>query len=176
MGLSINKVALIGNAAGGKTRLSVRLSQQMQIPATHVDSIQFLPGMIIRPLQETRSLLNEIVSEEQWIIDGFGPLDLLEARFQIADRIILVDLPLWRHYWWLFKRQMKTIWRPRPELPLGCRETSLLHVFKLIKTVWRIHYKMRPELLRILGRPDLKPKVIIIQNLKAWNKLFETGI
>lgn len=56
----MNRIAVIGNGGGGKTTISRRLHQIYQLPLTHVDSIQFLAGMIPRNTEETRSILNQL--------------------------------------------------------------------------------------------------------------------
>jgi adenylate kinase family enzyme len=168
----ISKISIVGNAGGGKTTLSRSLAQIYQLPLTHVDSIQFLPGMTIRPQEETRRTLLEVSAQNKWLIDGFGPLDLIEQRFQLADRVIFVDFPLWRHSWWCAKRQIRSLWRKREELPEGCFEGTWSHTLKLYKTLFKVHKLMRPELIRILEREKLKNKVLFVRSLKQWNLVF----
>ena len=172
----IQRVAVIGNAGGGKTTLSRQLSKLYGLPVTHVDTIQFLPGMKVRPLDETRVALNKVTSQEKWVIDGFGPLDLIEKRFEIADRVVFVDFPLARHCWWCAKRQVRSLWRPREELVEGCNEATVAHTIKLYKTIWRVHTQMRPELLKILNRENLKHKVVTVSTLRRWKQIFRGGI
>jgi adenylate kinase family enzyme len=172
----ISRIAVVGNSGGGKTTLSRSLSQIHQSPLTHVDTIQFLPGMVIRPLDETRKTLREITNHEKWLIDGFGPLDLIEERFQLADRIVFVDFPIWRHYWWSTKRQIKSLWTSRSELPEGCDEATIAHTIKLFKILWRVHKKMRPEVLKIFARESLKHKMVFIRNMKEWNQIYNKGL
>lgn len=171
------KIAVIGNIAGGKTLLSNRLGLLLDIPVTHIDSIQFLPGMMVRPYKESIEKINSITdSQSKWLIDGFGPLDILEKRLRLADAIIFIDFPLWRHYWWCTKRQIKNLWSPRKELPNGCNELTYYHTKKLFKTLWQIHTKMRPEMIRILSRENIKNKVIFISNLQEWNNIHKNGL
>lgn len=168
---------VVGNIAGGKTRLSRKLAHLHGLPLTHVDQLQFLPGMKIRPLPETRKTLLEITAQEAWLIDGYGPLDLLEKRFQAADRVVFIDFPLWRHLWWLSKRQGAALLGfSRRELPEGCSERSWAHTRKLYQTLWRMHRQMRPELLRIFAREPLKHKMVFIRDLRAWKKLSQEGL
>lgn len=164
----MSKIAVIGNAGGGKTTLSRKLSTQLNSPLHHVDSHQFLTGMQIRPHQETIKILNEIQAHSHWIIDGYGPLDIIEKRFLLADQIIFIDFPLWRHYWWSFKRQVISFWSPRAELPNGCNEANFQQTYKLFRTIWKVHTKMRPELVRILNRPTLREKVRVISSYKEY--------
>lgn len=171
----IKKIAVIGNAGGGKTALSRHLARYYDLPLVHVDSIQFIPGMKIRPYKESISLLLEHEAQEKWIIDGYGPLDIIEKRFLKSDRIVFIDFPIWRHYWWCTKRQIQNLWSRRSELPEGCDERSWEHTVKLYKTLWRVHKQMRPELIRILNRENLRDKVVTIHTLSQWKTLARQG-
>ncbi|MBO9667498.1 MAG: hypothetical protein J7501_11885 [Bdellovibrio sp.] len=173
---NIRKIAVIGNAGGGKTVLSRRLGEIHSLPVVHVDSIQFVSGMKIRSHKESIGILTAYQEGADWIIDGYGPLDILEKRFKLADRIVLIDFPLWRHYWWATKRQFINLWSPRKELPEGCDERNWQHTKKLFKTIKQVHRLMRPELLRILGREELKNKVTIVTTVSDWNSLYRSGL
>src|SRR6476469_9572348 len=102
--------------------------------------------MKIRPLPETRAALNEITAQENWLIDGYGPLDMIEKRFGLADVVVFIDFHLSRHIWWCTKRQIQSFWSKRSELPEGCNEATWEHTVKLFKALWRVHKQMRPEL------------------------------
>ncbi len=167
----IQKIAVVGNAAGGKTTLSRSLARRLQLPLIHVDSIQFLPGLKLRPFQESKQILQEIESKDQWIIDGYGPLDLIENRFLLADKIIFIDWPLRRHQLWFLKRQLKNIFQPRAELPFDCNEITWAHTMKILKSMKSSHQQMRPELLKIFARENLKNKVIYVRSIKDLKKL-----
>lgn len=165
------RIAVIGNSCSGKTTLARALAQQCGLPITHVDSLQFLPGMKIRPHKESIALLQAVQTQETWIIDGYGPLDILEERLRRADRIVFIDLPLWRLFWWCTKRQIQNLWSFRQELPEGCNELTWSHTKKLYQNIWKAHKLMRPELLRILERKDLHEKVIHVRTLGDWQRL-----
>ena len=156
--------------------MSRKLSARLNIPLYHVDTYQFIAGMQIRPHVETIKILSDIQEEETWLIDGYGPLDIIEKRFGLADTIIFIDFPLWRHYWWSLKRQITSLWNPRKELPEGCFEANVQQTYKLFRTIWKVHTKMRPELLRILNRPQLRDKVRSVRSYNQFKKICEGGI
>jgi adenylate kinase family enzyme len=163
------KIAIIGNGGGGKTTLARAIASRYGLKLTHVDSIQFLAGMKVRDREETSRLLNALADEPSWVIDGFGRLDVMTRRFEIADRIVFVDFPLWRHYWWCTKRQVKSLWAPRSELPDGCNEATFSYTIELYKTLWRVHRTIRPELLKIFARPEIAGKVVKVRTMPEWN-------
>jgi adenylate kinase family enzyme len=172
----IQKIVVVGNAGSGKTTLSRYLAKIHGLPLTHVDSIQFLPGMKIRPHQESIQMLTEIENKDQWIIEGYGPFDIIERRFQAADRIVFLDPPLWRLYWWCTKRQIKNAWSKREELPEGCNEFSIAQTLKLYRTVKTLHEKMRPELLKIFNRENLRGKMVWVRKMGEWEEIRKNGL
>ncbi len=172
----IKKIAIIGNGGGGKTTLSRSLASRYDLPLTHVDSIQYLAGMQVRPSDQTSAILKAAASQERWVIDGFGSIEVMTERFESADKIVFVDFPLWRHYWWCTKRQVKSIWSPRTELPDGCDEASFAYTIRLYKILWRVHHQIRPRLLDVFAKPEIQHKVVTVVSLKSWNSVFKKGI
>ncbi|MGE0762556.1 MAG: flagellar protein FlaR [Bdellovibrionales bacterium] len=172
----IQKVVVIGNSCGGKTTLSRHLAKRHNLPLTHVDSIQFLPPMRIRPHAESIAELRCVQAQESWLIDGYGPLDILEERLRLANKIVFLDWPLWHHYWWCSKRQVKNLWSRRVELPADCNENGWVQVLKSYRSLWQVHQKMRPEMLRILLLPDMREKTIFIHNNQDWRKIWTLGL
>ena len=172
----IHRIAVVGNACAGKTTLSRKLAIIHQLPLTHVDSIQFLPGMKIRPRPQAVELLNKVEETEKWLIEGYGPFEMIEKRFQLATHIVFIDLPLWRLLWWATKRQLSRPWKKREELPEGCNEFGLAQTKKLFKTILKMNEKMRPQLHRFFSHESLRPKMIHIRSYSDWNKVFKNGV
>lgn len=174
----MRRIVIIGNSGGGKTTLSRKLHKIHQLPLHHVDSIQFLPGMKVRNHADSIADLTVIQNQESWIIEGYGPLDILEKRLALADRIVFIDFPLWKHMYWSLKRQLfyMVTRSQRPELPKNCFEGTWAQTRRLFKSIHNVHYQMRPELLRILSREQLKPKVEYINTQKQWDFVFRHGL
>lgn len=170
----MKRIAVLGNSCAGKTTLSRKIQEQTGLPLYHVDSYQFDSQLNIRPYKETIEVLKKIQAQEVWIIDGYGPLDLLIDRMRLADEIVFLDFPLWRHYYWFFKRQFYSLFRRRSELPKGVSELSFAHLIKGLRGIKKVHLQMRPELLRILQRAELQNKVKIITELDQY-KRYEAG-
>ena len=159
------KITIVGNIASGKTFLARQLSERLGIPVTHIDTIQFDRNLNINDLHQTRNLLTQVQNQDDWIIDGQGPLDMFEGRFAKADQIIFIDLPIYMNFILLTFRIIKNVFSPRKELPLGHSELSWRHIKKQYRTTWAIHKKMRPELIRMLNRKEFKPKVMTLTGL-----------
>ena len=146
----MTRVAVIGNAGGGKSTLCRKLSTARQLPFFPVDHFQWKPGWVPATYAEIKERHDEILTHERWIIDGWGPPDLIIARFDAADTLILVDHPLYIHYWWAIKRQVKCLFVPRLDGPEGC--PMLPVTWPLLKMIWDIHYHARPQLLEMINR------------------------
>jgi hypothetical protein len=132
----------------------------------HVDSIQFLPQLKLKNPDKTRTELLEISMREQWIIDGFGPLNIIEDRFQKSDLVVFIKLPLFLVYWWMLKRQIKALFVQRKELPADCFEATPQQTYKLIKNIYNVHTGMWPQLDRIFKKDMYKNKVVFLENKK----------
>lgn len=156
--------------------LSRRLARLHGLPCVHVDTLQFLPDLRVRPLEETRAALRAAEAGECWLIDGYGPLDMIENRFALADRVVFVDLPKWRHLWWLTKRQVSLLWSSRSELPEGSNELTWTHTRKLYRTLLGMDRGMNPELRRIFARPVHAGRVVTIRSMEDWRRVYRDGV
>jgi hypothetical protein len=103
----MKKVAVFGNAGGGKSTLARTLAKLTSLPLHAVDVMQFRAGGGKVPHDEYLSAHAELIRRETWIIDGFGCAASAWERFAAADTLVYVDLPLLNHYLWVTKRLIK---------------------------------------------------------------------
>jgi adenylate kinase family enzyme len=167
---SMTRIAVIGNAGGGKSILSRRLSTALDIPLFPIDCIQWKPGWTPATYDDIKHQHDQILARQRWIIDGWGLWDLIEARFAAADTIIFVDHPLVVHYWWAVKRQIACILAPRPDGPEDC--PMLPMTWPLLKMIWNIHYHARPRLIKLINHHRADKLVIHIPSPKELNLFF----
>lgn len=143
----MTRVAVLGNAGGGKSILARRLAAATELPLHPLDHLLWRPGWQAVPEAEFHTAHRALIAEERWIIDGVGTLESIRERLARCDTVILVDLPLWRHLWWAMKRQAACLVRPRPDGPPGC--PMLPVTGRLLRMIWWIHLRLRPELLAL---------------------------
>ena len=167
----MTRVAIIGNAGGGKSTLSRRLSQALGLELFAIDRIQWKPGWIAASPEELKSHHDAILARERWIIDGWGTQETIVARFEAADTIILVDHPLHVHYWWALKRQFKCLFQPREDGPEGC--PMLPMTWPLLKMIWIIHRHARPPLLELVNSYRDKKQVVHIHSPHELHKFIQ---
>ena len=103
----MKRVAVFGNAGGGKSTLARRLSELTGLPLYSVDSLKYRAGGGEVPEGEYLKAHGDLLHREAWIIDGFGSVATAWERFAAADTLIYVDLPIFVHYMWVSKRLIK---------------------------------------------------------------------
>ena len=118
----MKRVAVFGNAGGGKSTLARRLAELTGLPLYVVDLMQFRAGGGEVPHEEFLRAHADLLRLDEWIIDGFGNVASAWERFAVADTLIYIDLPLWIHYSWVTKRLVKGMFAS----PKGWPENSPL--------------------------------------------------
>ncbi|HSF72998.1 MAG TPA: hypothetical protein VLA84_04260 [Microcoleus sp.] len=116
----MKKVAVFGNAGGGKSTLSKRLLDITGLPLYVLDKIKYPSGGVEVSQEDYKRAHQEILQTDRWIIDGFGCMETVWLRLDEADTLVDVDLPLYVHFWWVTKRQISGHFKP----PEGWHENS----------------------------------------------------
>jgi adenylate kinase family enzyme len=126
----MKRVAIFGNAGGGKSTLGRRLAELTGLPLYVVDMMQFRSSGIQVPRHEFLQAHADLLRRDGWIIDGFGGAAVAWERFAAADTLIYVDLPLLTHYIWVTKRLIKGLFAnpkvgPKTALCGAARSTAI---------------------------------------------------
>src|SRR6516162_6632769 len=115
----MKRVAVFGNAGGGKSTIARRLAELTGLPLYVVDMMQFRAGGVKVPQDEFLQAHADLLRRDEWIIDGAGGMALLWERFAAADTLVYVDLPLLIHYTWVTKRLIKGLFASPKGWPEG---------------------------------------------------------
>ncbi len=167
------RIAVIGNAAGGKTTMCTKIGAHLGLEVYQLDLLQWKPGGMPAPLEEFTEQHNELVRKDHWIIDGWGSWESIELRFAAADTIILINHRLHVHYWWLFKRQVPHIILTR--LSFAEKRQLLIETWKLVKAMWQVHRLERQKLIEVLDSHRGVKRIIHIGSPKELNE-FIAGV
>lgn len=159
----MTRIAIIGNAGGGKSTLARRLRDVLGLPLHAVDRLQWRPGWILAPQAELAAALARLLDEPRWIIDGWGDFEAIEARFEKADTVVLLDFPVWRHYRWALKRQVGCLFRPRVDGPAGC--PMLPMTWPMLKLIRAIDRDAMPRLRALVAAQRDRRRVLHIRTL-----------
>ena len=90
----MKKVVIMGNAASGKSTLSMKIKEKTGLPVFHLDKILWKKNWERTPEDEFISKHNEIISQEKWILEGVAYKSTYKDRFEAADTIIYLDTPV----------------------------------------------------------------------------------
>ena len=168
----MKKVAVFGNAGGGKSTLSRRLGDMTGLPWVPLDSIQYRPGGGEVPHTEFKAAHDELLQQDQWIVDGFGSIDTVWERLKVADTLVYLDMPVWRHYWWVTKRFLQGAWAWPAGWPEG---SSLLKgTLKSYPTVRLCHAKLTPKYREYVEQARASKQVYHLRSLKDIETFYQT--
>lgn len=140
----MKRIAIIGNAGGGKSTLARKLSDMLDIPHFEIDKFQWKPDWTMYPADEFEAAHDDILTREVWILDGFASWQSIEKRLELADTAILIDLPLWMHFWLIAERQFNWYKGDMADKPGG--HPSPPPTKKLFEVVWNIDRDFMPRL------------------------------
>lgn len=161
----MRRVAVFGNAGGGKSTLAQRLAEITGLPLHVIDIIQYPDGRYrpeekdggkISP-EEYRKIHADILRQDQWIIDGFESVPSAWERFAVADTLVYVDLPILTHYWGDTTRFATGLFKN----PKGWPERSPIWESTLdaYMVVGRCHRLLRPKYRRYVAEAASSKRV-----------------
>jgi adenylate kinase family enzyme len=140
---AMKRVAVFGNAGGGKSTLARQLAEITGLPLHVLDKLQFKESGAAVPHDEYLELHRNLLAKEAWIIDGYGDNTTVWERFRVADTLIYVDLALPIHYWRVTRRLIKGLFADPEGWPKGSPLwSSTMSSYKVIP---RCHRYMTPR-------------------------------
>ena len=139
----MKRVAVFGNAGGGKSTLARQLSELTGLPLYPLDLIQFRAGGGAVSHEDFLAAHAELLTRDDWIIDGYGSRATAWERFAVADTLIYLDLPLVLHHWWVTKRLIKGLFKTPEGWPAG--SPMWRSTVDSYKVLWRCHRSLTPQ-------------------------------
>ncbi len=153
----MKRVAVFGNAGGGKSTLARRLAEITRLPLHPLDRIQFRTGGSPVPHAEYLQVHADLLRQDEWIIDGFGCVPSAWERFARADTLVYVDLPLLTHGWWVTKRLVQGLFATPEGWPPGSpiwRSTMSSY-----SVLWLCHRRLTPRYRRLVAEAASSKRV-----------------
>lgn len=168
----MKRVAVFGNAGGGKSSLARRLAELTGLPLHVIDMMQFRPGGAAVPHDEYLAAHADLIGRDAWIIDGFGSVASAWERFAAADTLIHVDLPVLTHYRWVTKRFLKGLFAS----PKGWPERSPLWASTLssYRVVWSCHRTLTPRYRTLVAEAASGKRVHHLRSASEIQTFLET--
>ncbi|NJK48709.1 adenylate kinase [Candidatus Gracilibacteria bacterium] len=167
----MKKVAVFGNAGGGKSTLSKKLSHITGLPLYILDKIQYQSGGIEVSPEDYKCAHEQILATDRWIIDGFGCMETLWMRLNEADSLVFVDLPLYVHFWWVTKRAIAGHFKP----PEGWPERSPILKSSLIsyRVLWLCYKYLTPKYREYVKQAQNTKSVYHIRSTQQISQFLE---
>jgi hypothetical protein len=81
-----------------------------------------------------------------------GRLESIAPRIERATHVILVDMPLWQHFWLAAERQIAWAQGALAERPAGLAEMPPTRAF--FETIWTLDRDWLPEIRERLARAE----------------------
>jgi adenylate kinase family enzyme len=132
----MERIMVVGISAGvGKTTFARRLGEILGIEVTHLDSLYWKPGWVEAELEEFSASQKEVVKKQQWIIEG-NYSNTFELRFNHADTIVYLELPMYVCLYRVVKRWLTNLGENRPDMGEGCTEKMEWAFLKFIITTY----------------------------------------
>ena len=154
------KIHIIGGSGTGKSYIADILSKQFKVPHFDLDDIFWDNNSqyygIKMPINRRTKLLEKILQEENWIIEGVY-YKWLEDSFKKADYIFILNVSTWVYKYRIILRFLKR----KVGSAKGNKET-IESLIKLIKWTDNYNKKTIPKIIDFLE--PYKKKVIVLES------------
>lgn len=173
----MKKIAVIGKPANGKSTLSKELALATGIKLYALDSVLYKPNGEEVSRQSYEEFHESIISSDEWIIEGFGPMSSLDSfnrRLEAADTLIYIELSYIVTYWLVAKRFLKGLfikpegWPEGSSILKGTMESY--RVLKYCPKFWNDSFLQRLENLAS------DKSLYIIRSLSELNNFVEKNV
>ena len=170
----MKKVAVFGKPGGGKSTLSKKLASATSIKLHALDSILYKANGELVDRNKYDEEHENILSSENWIIDGFGPIGSFNKRLEVADTLIYIELPYAISYWLVTKRLLKGLvvkpegWPAGSSVLKGTLESY--KVLKLCPKFWNDDFMQRLEKI------STNKSLYVIRSISELNSFIDKNV
>lgn len=167
----VRKIAVFGNAGGGKSTLARKLADLTGLPLYPLDMIQYRAGGGAVPHDEYLRAHGELLARDAWIIDGFGSAPSAWERFEAADTLVYVDLPLFTHFRWVTKRLVKGLFVTPEGWPAGSPIVS--STISSYRMLWLCHRRLTPRYRQLVAEARTRQRVHHLRSAAEISRFLE---
>lgn len=168
----MKRIAVFGNAGGGKSTLARALAEITGAPLHVVDEMQFRPGGEEVPREAFLATHAALLGRDAWVIDGFGGHDTIWARLEVADTLVHVDLALAQHTWWVTKRFAKGLFGTPKGWPEGSPLiASTMSSYRVLRPC---HVHLTPKYRAVVAQAAASKRVFHLRSPRAIRECIET--
>jgi AAA domain-containing protein len=152
------RVVVIGNAGGGKSTLARKLAERRGLPHVEIDRLLWQDGWVLTPEEIYTRQHREIIGRDDWVIDGLGRQNSIAERLDRATEIVLVDMPLWMHFWLAAERQIAWASGKLEHTPAGIAQMPPTK--RLFQTIWEVDQTWMPGIRTLCTEAEARGKLV----------------
>ena len=135
------------------------LARTRNLPHIEIDEIYWKPDWTTVPSEIYERDHEAALALPKWIIDGGGDLASVRKRVDRATDIILLDLPLWVHFWRAAERQFAWANGKLEHPPGGGQEMP--PTGRLFEIIWQVDKEWMPILRGLCDDHERQGKSVI---------------
>lgn len=154
----MSRIAIIGNAGGGKSTLARALSRKRGLPHVELDRLLWQESWQPASSDVFARRHAELIQRDRWIIDGLGQQASVLERLSRATEVILIDMPLWTHFWLAAERQVAWARGKLEHPPGGIAEMPSTRA--LFRTIWDVDQGWMPEIRALCIDAEADGKIV----------------
>lgn len=155
------RITVIGNAGGGKSTLARKIAASRALPYVEVDRLLWQQDWQPSDPECYAHAHDKAVDALSWVIDGLGRKDSIPKRLHRSTDIILVDLPLWVHFWLAAERQIAWSQGHIDHAPAGAATAPPTEA--LFRTIWDVDQTWMPDLRRQIDQMETRAGKTVIR-------------
>jgi len=169
----MKRIAVIGPAGAGKSRLARRLADATGIEVIHLDALYWQPGWVPTPEAEWEALQRRELERDSWIVEGLHETTV-HLWLEAADTVVLFDTSPLASIWRVTRRRFVRS-EPGPDVPAGC-EPAPFHqaAAKFLAYLWEYRRQTRADLFAELAKPLPGRRVVIVRRERELQEFLRT--
>ena len=167
------KILIFGNSGVGKTTLSKKLSEKLNIPYVHLDSLYWLENWQSTPRQQFIEKVDAFIdAHPTFVMDGnYMTSGTLESRLKVADTLIFLDYPTQMALNGIKQREKTYHGRARSDMADGCIEKIDQ---EFLTYVLNFNETRRPSILELLQSHQRSHQTFRFSHRPALNTFLES--
>lgn len=161
--MKYQRIMVAGCSGSGKSTFSRELASKTSLPLIHLDAEYWLPGWVEPSKSDWRASMKELVTQEQWIMDG-NFSSTWDIRLPRTELVIYLQYPLWLMLWRATKRMLQLNGQVRPDMAPGCPERFNWAFYHFMIGCWA--KRKRHHIARLMQVTDTT-EVVVFRSPRA---------
>ena len=166
------RIVVIGNAGGGKSTLARKLAERRGLRHVEIDRLLWQDDWVLTPEDVYARQHREIIDRDDWVIDGLGRQNSIADRISRSTEIILIDMPLWMHFWLAAERQIAWSSGTLEHAPAGI--ARMPPTKGLFHTIWEVDQTGMPGIRALCSEAEAQGKLVTrlssVDELNAFSR------